>query len=97
MRAGWCEGAGDGEKDGLFAGGEGRDGGGLEFSGGVEVRESGVRELVTESNGGGDGRGFGCFGGERESERLREVAGEGMFERVREEGDGFRREEREFG
>ena len=94
MGAGWREGAGDGEKDGLFAGREGGDGGGLEFAGGVEVRESGVRELVTKRNGGGDGWGFGV---ERESERLRPVAGEGMFEGVREEGDGFRREERKFG
>lgn len=47
LRAGGRKSAGNGEKDGLFAGCEGGDGGGLEFAGGVEVRESGVGELIT--------------------------------------------------
>ena len=34
----------------------------MELSGGVEVRECGVWELVTDGDGGGDG-GFGCCGG----------------------------------
>lgn len=67
LRAGGSEGAGDGEENGFLVGGEGRDGGSLKLTGGVEVREGGVGELFADGNGGGDDWAAGGSGGERKS------------------------------
>lgn len=97
MGAGGGEGAGDGEEDCFFIGGEVGDGDGLELASGVEVGEGGVGELVTHGNGGGDWRGV---GGEREfcgGGFCEEAVAEGeIFEWVREGMEGFRRKERGF-
>lgn len=97
MGAGGGEGAGDGEEDCFFIGGEVGNGGGLELAGGVEVGEGGVGELVADGNGGGDGRGF---GGEREfcgGGFCEEAVAEGeIFEWVREGMEGFSGKERGF-
>lgn len=80
LGAGGGEGAGDGEEDCFFVGGEVGDGDGLELASGVKVGEGGVGELVAHGNGGGDWRGF---GGERE------FCGGGFCEEAVAEGEIF--------
>ncbi|KAL8094830.1 hypothetical protein AgCh_036371 [Apium graveolens] len=79
LGTGGSKGAGDSEENGFLGFSEIRDGGGLEFTGGIEVGKSGVGESVTDGNGGRD---FG-EGGEIESKG---VFGGIEFERKGREG-----------
>ena len=63
MGTGWSEGTWDGEEDGFFVFGQVGDGGSLEFTRWVEVRECCVWELVSDGDSGGD---CGFCGGEFE-------------------------------
>ena len=64
LRASRGESTGDSKEDSLLALGEVRDSDGLELAGRVEVRKSGLRKLIADGKGGGDGG----FGGRRRGE-----------------------------
>lgn len=72
LRASRGESTWNGDEYSFLFGGEVRNGDGLELVGRVEVGERGVRELVTDGDGGGDLRSSG------ESQVLRASAAVGM-------------------
>lgn len=63
MSAGGSKGSRNGKEDGFLVGSEVGDGDGLDFAGGIQIGEGGVRELISDRDDGGDFRGGGEIDG----------------------------------